>query len=441
MERSTKKRLLIIIGVCLIGGGFELLKSMGESQANHARKTQIALARMEVNTYSRSKAGKEAQSTSNEWERKKAERLAKVQVTKSRANGITLDQLKQQAQAQAEQEHSFEHGEEDPSGEDGSKTAKSDKKDKKKKGKKDKKKKGKSDKGDDAEEGGEEDSENNEEDEDKDGEEKKEGDEDDESENADKDRDESTSDKKADNQENNNQEESDGRSDTETVSTNTQVPIAPGGVGVGQPKADQDSLTYEEWARALLNQPNFKKVTELIRLQQSNQISNAIFYKLVQAMLDDSRMTMREMGVLAAGRTPSYESFLVLSRVIQSESYNSPLSAKAKKELRLYSQLTYLSTLKTVMQQSEEAFAVMLAAEKLDESARHYLAISGDSGSSDSGMPDSAQDQNTPPTQKHASVFESFISILEYRSTSSSDSELGQTLSRTLETLQQLLKG
>ncbi|MBK7843770.1 MAG: hypothetical protein IPJ71_08760 [Bdellovibrionales bacterium] len=109
----------------------------------------------------------------------------------------------------------------------------------------------------------------------------------------------------------------------------------------------------EEWIRRVLNQPSLEETTNLINYRNSNLISPEVFYTVVNLMLEDSRLRMRELGVHAVNATPGYRSFVILAQFLQDESHGSSVRSSANQAFDRYAQFPYLPVIESVVRSQE----------------------------------------------------------------------------------------
>lgn len=169
--------------------------------------------------------------------------------------------------------------------------------------------------------------------------------------------------------------EEDKKDDDDTANELT-ADTAPAFVGGLAPTVSphDDSSDLAMWKERLLNQPDFKETVRLIEAAQSGQISTDLFKTIVGLMLASPKAEIRELGVLAAGRVPSYESFHLLVGVLKKESQGSRLRQRAEAEIDIYQQPSYLHILERVLKSSPEILAVIWAAKLAEDSAKIYLS-------------------------------------------------------------------
>lgn len=195
----------------------------------------------------------------------------------------------------------------------------------------------------------------------------------------------------------------------------------------------EDLAGLEEWKKRVLNHPDFKETVRLIQAAQSGEIPSPMFYKIVELMLADPRQEMKELGVLAAGRTPSFESFHLLVKVIKAENFGSRLRARAESELNAYEQPAFLPVLEKVLRGSPDVFAVVLATRQLEDSAKIYLTTK---------YSRPAPGPNTPQATKNPYIptFERFVLVLQELAKSGNDPQESSQAQQTLNSIQTLLR-
>ncbi len=222
----------------------------------------------------------------------------------------------------------------------------------------------------------------------------------------------------------------------ETPKTDLNAPL--GVAQGGSPQSDEEKknpelLNSEEWKRILLNQPDFKETNRFIQAYQSNLVTSATFYEIVDLMLADSRQQIREYGLMAVGSNPSFQSFSILAGVIQTEAFSSPLRTSADSYLKTYKQIRFLPILSNALSSPSNSTVVAIAAKLIGESATQYLGAAGTKTPPEGGPTSQSR------TPSYASHFTGFISLLEVVSSNTSDGTAAQEARQTLETLRSLL--
>ncbi len=201
-----------------------------------------------------------------------------------------------------------------------------------------------------------------------------------------------------------------------------------------QAARDPQKSSYDEWARKLLSRPDFKLTSLLIEYYQTDRISDQTFFRLVRDMIGDSRPQMRSLGVMAAGKTPSPQSFVILAQVQKEEPFGSDLRKKAETHLDTYVSITYLPVLEAIFSQSqgESVFALILATEKLDQAATLFL----DDGKQAANEPPRASRVRSLATTR---TFERFLGLLERVVKGNTDTSAVAVAQQTLTRLRELL--
>src|SRR5690606_11339143 len=116
------------------------------------------------------------------------------------------------------------------------------------------------------------------------------------------------------------------------------------------------------WKQILLVHPDFKETLRFNQAFQSNLVTPAVFYEIVDLMLSDSRPQMREYGLMIVGSNPNLHSFSILAEVIRTEPFSSPLRTAADTYLKVYTKIQYLHILSTALQSPSSTTVVILAA-------------------------------------------------------------------------------
>jgi hypothetical protein len=207
-----------------------------------------------------------------------------------------------------------------------------------------------------------------------------------------------------------------------------------GGLTISTPEPDVIP-GLEEWKKRLLTQPDLAEVVRLIEYAQTRQISSELFYTLVRLMLKDPRLPIQELGVLAAGRTPSTESFMLLIGVLKTENIGSPLRLKAETELEIYQQPRFLPIVAQILRSTNDSFASIWGAKEIAESAQTYLTAKYNR------PPAGTTTTNTTTTVRnpYVSLYKGFLTLLQTIATHGDPEEAAQARS-TLLILQNLLK-
>jgi hypothetical protein len=213
---------------------------------------------------------------------------------------------------------------------------------------------------------------------------------------------------------------------------------AAGGFQTDAVKKDQPVAgSLEDWMRLLLSTPDATETKHFVALYQGGKVTSAIFYQVVQAMLLDSRTDMKQLGVMAAGVTPSVRSFELLAEMQRVESPSSALRSSVDRFLEPYgTNLNYLNVVEKILA-ADNGYASILALHKLNAAAARYLvpsaSASGDVGSSEQG------DGSVVTASLNAQYFTRFLSVLENLALSSNDRSMAEEAKTTLADLRTLL--
>jgi hypothetical protein len=155
-----------------------------------------------------------------------------------------------------------------------------------------------------------------------------------------------------------------------------QVVTAAGGPAVEEEAKDEEDMSYEAWVKLVVNQADQAAVKKLIEYYQTGRVTKAVFYRLVKDMLADNRATIKKQGTYCVEKTPSFDSFLILTAVYKAEPFGSEISEDVVKALKQYETLTYLDVLESVLTSEADSvttYARLLAMQKLEAAASHYM--------------------------------------------------------------------
>lgn len=209
--------------------------------------------------------------------------------------------------------------------------------------------------------------------------------------------------------------------------------ITTGELQPAPPKEDPDKGTEsaEEWMRKLLNRPNLAETNRFIDHYKRGLITADVYYRIVRAMVEDSRPEMKKLGIMAASQVLSPLSFQILAKVIQSERADSDIGKVANEALNRYTEFGRLDILKRILSASSSGYIPLVATEKLQQSAVKNLKPVTQSSST-----------STPPSQTvqtmQVTAYRNFIPILN-NLLKSSDQAVKDQAAQTLSTIQGLL--
>jgi hypothetical protein len=164
--------------------------------------------------------------------------------------------------------------------------------------------------------------------------------------------------------------------------------------------------TLEEWVAKLLGHPDLNETKKFIEAYRTSLVSADIFYKIVNMMIEDSRQQMKELGVMAAGLTPSVMSFQILAEVSRTTPTSDSLRQAADGFIANYSDLGNLYILERILRAPSVSYTTVLAARRLEVSAQRYL-------SPELNQPPADPSQASTGVHSNASHFQRFVLILE----------------------------
>ncbi len=199
-------------------------------------------------------------------------------------------------------------------------------------------------------------------------------------------------------------------------------------------QADDAFASAEEWMRKLLSRPNVGETKRFIDHFNKALITPEVFYKVVNAMISDSRNEMKQLGVLCLGSTPSVLSFQLLAQVIKNERGGTPAQKDAEGFADKYKEIGRLALLERILRASTGSNPTVLALTKLEASATQYL-----------NQPTQPQQQTgtgtqaaAAPARNYSANFQRFVPILTSLG-KSRDQAIKDQSGRTLSLLQGLL--
>ncbi|MCB0369655.1 MAG: hypothetical protein KDD45_09475 [Bdellovibrionales bacterium] len=198
---------------------------------------------------------------------------------------------------------------------------------------------------------------------------------------------------------------------------------AAGAPFIAETEEDTEKQSVNElitkWSDDLLKTPDYKLLNEFISLKQTGQIPNEVFYPVVQMLIDDSRESMRLMGVFALSSTPSQESFEMLISLEQTSPFGSSVSQNISQAKQSYTSINQLKVLQNVLYSSENMIAIKEAARLVNTAATRYLA------NNNTDVSEQGQTGEHPlPNSTYISAFNPFKNILRSLATTSSDTDI-----------------
>lgn len=165
-----------------------------------------------------------------------------------------------------------------------------------------------------------------------------------------------------------------------------------------QNEKNEKDLAY--WKQLLLSAPNAANTTQFIRAFQKNEISEEIFFAIVQLMYEQKTQEFQLLAIEAAGSVSNIRSFDFLVAALADQSQGSPVAAAAEREIGEYASLNSIFVIKQVLSgRTQDEGKILFATLALDSSTEDYLTAGAGATSS-----------LTPIQQQ---VFISFIPVLE----------------------------
>lgn len=186
--------------------------------------------------------------------------------------------------------------------------------------------------------------------------------------------------------------------------------------------------SFEDWEVLVLRTPSYKNTTKLISHFQTNLVSPAVFYQVVEAMLEDPRDDMKKMGIFAAGSTPSINSFALLAKTMEKEAGNTNIYAEIKSQAQVYTRIQHLNILKTILLSSDSIYTLTLAAEYVEASANINL-------------PPTTETENEPFISPYAAQYESISTVLNNLLNSGFNNDFSRVANKTIEKIDIYLNG
>lgn len=209
-------------------------------------------------------------------------------------------------------------------------------------------------------------------------------------------------------------------------------------MATGQPpasntrKPDEAFASAEDWMRKLLSRPDLAETKRFIEHYNKALLSPEVFYRVVHAMLVDSREKMKQLGVLCLGSTPSPTSFQMLAQTIAKERSGSAARNDAEGFADKYKEYSKLGILDRVLRGGMGTPTTVLATQKLEVSATENL------GKAQSSTSTGATNATNNPVRTMTASYKKFEPILT-NLTKSNDPQIKAQAASTLNVLQNLL--
>jgi hypothetical protein len=181
--------------------------------------------------------------------------------------------------------------------------------------------------------------------------------------------------------------------------------FANAGASAAAQAEQKDAKDLAFWKSALLNSPSKENTTEFIRAFQKNEISEEIFYTLVQLMYEEGTAEYQSLAVIAAGSVSNIKSFDFFIAVLSDQRQGTPVAANAEGQLNEYSSLNSIFIVRQVLNdRAEDEQKIFYAAQAIDNSTETYLSTAAnENGSASPNTISSSQRQ----------LFAGFVPALE----------------------------
>ena len=206
--------------------------------------------------------------------------------------------------------------------------------------------------------------------------------------------------------------------------------VAYGVMNPAPPVNQNEALnSLEDWIKRLLGRPDLNETKRFIEQYNNRLVSAEVFFKVTDMMLEDSRLEMKRLGVMALSLTPSVMSFQMLAQVVHQERSDSKIRQDAERAILRYADMINMGVIETVLRTPTPSYSTVVAAQTLETAARRYLSL-------DAARPRPPSQTSTASTS--ATYFRRYIAILETLS-KSTDASVKDQAGRTLNSLQTLL--
>ncbi|MEQ1665156.1 MAG: hypothetical protein ABL927_07260 [Bdellovibrionales bacterium] len=174
-----------------------------------------------------------------------------------------------------------------------------------------------------------------------------------------------------------------------------------------QPDSNKDlPISFDDWAKLVLGQPNPENVAKLIQFYQTGMVAAPIFYQLLGAMMDERSSQQHTLAIQAAGETPSAQSFVFLFDILKSEAQGSADAALASTQLNSYRSLRSVTNLKNIIiDQIHDTAIVQMAVNLIDQSTKSYL---------ETRSPSAVAQKQAQAQSSARRIFSGFIPALEH---------------------------
>ncbi len=213
---------------------------------------------------------------------------------------------------------------------------------------------------------------------------------------------------------------------------------------------EQLPVTFDDWAKLVLGQPNAANVAKLVQFFQNSMVTSEVFYGILTAMMNESSDEQHHLATYAASQVSSPTSFIFLVDVLKSESQGSTLASKVNLYLNAYEALGMVNHLHGVFSQKiSDPVTMQLTTEILDRSTLANLerrVPSNDDTTPDIPPVDGPAEPPTRPSRdnpelqarqrraKAAQIYSRFIAALDHVIAAyTNNAEIATPARRTLE--------
>lgn len=212
------------------------------------------------------------------------------------------------------------------------------------------------------------------------------------------------------------------------IPTPTPTP-APAGSG-GTTVVSNIPQSVREWEAALLKEPDAAETAQFVQYYKSGKIKKEVFFAIVRMMVEDSRPSMRKLGIKSASEVMDSQSFSILAQASLQES-DIENKALATESLQDYSLPQNVSHLSAFIDASQEPQLTFVALEYLKQSVDGHLRTLGSS---------SQGGNNSSDANKLMGQYNPFVSLLQAFLDKNHDPQLGQNAAQLLNELRGILE-
>lgn len=206
------------------------------------------------------------------------------------------------------------------------------------------------------------------------------------------------------------------------------------GAGIAGFNAERMPQTIQEWEAYLMKDVDYERLSTFIKAHQSGLVKDEVFYAVIDAMFDDSRPKVRQMGITALGANPSQRSFQMLVDVMNHDS-SKEVKSQADATLKTYARVENLRILVTVISGTDAAQTIE-ALTLLRLSAQAHLRVAQTQPQTQTT---GQIDARTSAAVKSTKYFRPFVPALSTIARTSSDAGVRSIANQTLSELESML--